>query len=224
MFGDFNFAEMQKMMQARENEKRAKLLEKLEDTSYLPTRGEIIEAFGAHANELLSFCHKQYIFEFFTVEYVQALAEYINTRKATIKPKGKMTILEIGAGNGKLAHYLNKYLEAIKCDAKVIATDSGEWNLDENIFPVEKLTHKEAIRKYRPDLIICSWMPRGIDLTPDFPSEYILIGIPDYCATKEVWDRGVILENLRKLQICRTDMIGLPVPSNSVTMSFEKEG
>ncbi len=221
MFDNFDFAEMQKMMQARENEKRAKLLEKLEDTSYLPTRGEIIEAFGAHANELLTFCHENYIFEFWNREYIQALAEYINTRKATIKAKGEMVVLEIGAGNGKLTHYLNKFTND---DIRVMAIDSGEWGLDENIFPVEKFSHKEAIKKYQPDLVICSWMPRGIDLTPDFPSEYILIGIPDYCATREVWDRGVILENLRKLQICRTDMIGLPVPSNSVTMSFEKGG
>ncbi len=220
MFGDFNFAEMQKMMQERADKKRAETLKKLEDISYLPTREEIVEAFGAHANELLSFCHKQYIFEFFTMEYVQALAEHINTRKAT-KAKGEMVVLEIGAGNGKLAHYLNEFTGN---DINVVATDSGEWSLDSGIFQVEKLTHKEAIEKYSPDMVICSWMPRDLDLTPDFKSEYILIGSTEHCATKQVWDRGVILENLRKLQICRTDMIGLPVPSNSVTMSFEKEG
>ncbi len=218
----FDIEKMMREMQEREDVNRAQILKKLEDTTYLPTRKEIVEAFESHANELLDFCHKHYIFEFFTVEYVQALAEHINTKKASIKPKDEMVVLEIGAGNGKLTHFLNKFT---KDNIRVIATDSGEWDLNENVFSVEKIDHKEAIKKYCPDLIICSWMPMGVDLTPDFASfEYILIGVPDYCATREVWDRGVILENLRELQICRTDMIGLPSPSNSVTMLFEKEG
>lgn len=127
-----------------------------------------------------------------TAELVEGLSKYfIKAAKKAEKPDDNpFTVVEVGAGSGKLAHCLQQY-----CDKKsprtirVIATDNGADGYEE-IFDVERLCHTEAIKHYKPDIILSSWMPPGIDfskawrMTP-YVKEYILIGDWDGCTGSE---------------------------------------
>jgi len=207
--------------------KSSEAKKKLDDSKNLPSIENIEDAFKTNPANFLNYCHRKNVFEFFTKEYVDALASYILSRKEILKPKGKLKVLEIGAGNGALSFFLNKRF--LGSDVKSIATDSGEWNLETGVYPVENIEHLEAIEKYSPDVIIFSWMPRNVDITEDFfpVKEYILIGAPTCCANPETWlsnkkYKSVLMKDLHKLQICQLDIIGLGLPSKSITKSFRR--
>jgi hypothetical protein len=181
--------------------------EKLEDPFYLPTREEIFKAFYEEAWERwYEFCNKEDdpVFEFWNKEYIDAFSEYLIQRaKEFQSTKEKpLQILEVGAGNGKLTHFLKEQFEKKKIENIVIrATDSGEWmkpreGISQIItphFPVEILDYKEALEKYKPDVVICSWMPYEEDWTADFRAtdslkEYILIGEKDGGCCGHPWE------------------------------------
>ncbi|MCX6723327.1 MAG: hypothetical protein NT094_04680 [Candidatus Staskawiczbacteria bacterium] len=173
-----------------------KMQDKLKDPSYLPNCDELRTYFGAvprystEDRNWKEFVDEDYkIYEIYTQEFIERfsifLAEQIKKLKKDDQPT---TILEVGAGNGRLAHFLNNRLKDISPDlARCVATDSGA-NESKEAFPgetpVEKLDYKEALKKYKPQIVICSWMPYGIDWTVDFRKtnsveEYILIGEED---------------------------------------------
>ena len=95
-------------------------------------------------------------------------------------------IVEVGAGNGELSHYLRQALRARGTDAVVIASDRAPW--PRTVGRVEALDYREALKTYRPHLVLCSWMPMGVDWTRAFREcgsvgEYLLLG--------EVYDGAV---------------------------------
>ncbi len=207
--------------------KSSEAKKKLDDSKNLPSIENIEDAFKTNPANFLNYCHRKNVFEFFTKEYVDALASYILSRKEILKPKGKLKVLEIGAGNGALSFFLNKRFSG--SGVKSIATDSGEWKLETGVYPVENISHVEAIEKHNPDIIIFSWMPRKVDITLDFfpVKEYILIGAPEHCANAKTWlsnkkYKSVLMKDLHKLQICQLDIIGLGLPSKSITKSFRR--
>jgi hypothetical protein len=76
-----------------------------------------------------------------------------------------------------------------------IATDNGSWN----IFPkaqVERRSVQDALQTYatRDTIVLCSWMPPGVDWTTMFRQyqvqEYILIGEADdgSCGNQDTWN------------------------------------
>ncbi len=164
---------------------KAELLKsKLEDPTYLPSEQEIIEVIKSddenRTNEFDKLTRDKInpIFELFNKEYMHDLGSYLSKR---IKELGitnrKPIILEVGAGNGKLSYFLGKEMGNA---AEIIAVDSGAWKLGAP-FPVEHMDHQQALEKYKPDIVLFSWMPYKYDCTDDFrkcPSvkEYILIG------------------------------------------------
>lgn len=84
--------------------------------------------------------------------------------------------LEIGAGDGTLARFLSA------SGVQVIATDDLSWKhaieYPEN---VQNLNAKQALQKYDPSVVICSWPPAGNDFERHvFSSKnvqlYIVIG------------------------------------------------
>lgn len=173
------------------------LLEKLKNPSYLPTSKDIFNAFSfgkiddSFKNELFKLCfdEKNPIFEFLNEEFLNSLGDYLSKRVESFgaTKDRPITILEVGAGNGRLSHFLQQKLKEriSREEIKIIVTDSGEAGI-RPIFSVEKLNHKEALEKYKPQIVICSWMPPGIDFSADFRStkslrEYILIGEPVVC-------------------------------------------
>jgi len=177
------------------------LREKLKNPKFLPTREDIFHAFNPDGylvenyetflqREWLDYTHdiENPVYELFNREYINALGDYLSKQVEDLGATvgNPITILEVCAGNGRLTHFLKEKLEqTIPGKAKLIATDSGASKLAIN-FPVEKLDHKSAIEKYNPQIILCSWMPLGIDLSADFRKdlsvkEYLLIGQPTLC-------------------------------------------
>jgi hypothetical protein len=174
---------------------------KLRDPHFLPALAELrphLEGISwANQDQWLKVINdpKHRVFEILTKEYVDALAGYLSQRAFELggTPENPITILEVGAGNGRLTHFLSKsFSSRPESCAKVVATDSGEWIIGQS-FPVEQLGHQEAIDRHQPTIIIFSWMPAYTDLTSDFRKassvkEYLLIGEPDEGSCGDPWD------------------------------------
>lgn len=172
------------------------LREKLKDPYYLPkNREEIMSAFSTF-QEWYNFCFDEEnpVFEFLNEEFIDRLSDYLAKRIEELKgsEESPIIILEVGAGNGRLSHFLRQKLqEKVPGKFKIIAVDSGEWGI-KPVFEVEKMDYREALKKYNPQIIICSWMPYKVDFTGDFRAtasvkEYILIGETDGGCCGDEW-------------------------------------
>ncbi|MBN9240158.1 MAG: hypothetical protein BGO97_10630 [Micrococcales bacterium 70-64] len=65
-------------------------------------------------------------------------------------------VLEIAAGDGTLTRFLRD--AGVDC----IATDDHSWSREITYgSSVEKLDARQALRKYKPEVVICSWPPPG---------------------------------------------------------------
>ncbi len=162
-----------------------------EDPSFLPNLQEVYEFFGQGSKgdaAFHNFCKTHKIYEFLTKEFVEALANYLEKRVVQLRTTQirKVKILEVCAGDGRLTYFLHQLLDQkIPDQFSIVATDSGEWGI-KPIFSVTKIDHQQVLVQIQPDIVICSWMPKGKDLTRDFRltasvKEYILIGNPQEC-------------------------------------------
>ena len=159
---------------------------------------DILELGGGHVANCGPFnyvCEQAGIYEFWTKEYVAGLAAYLMDRAEEKGADGNTIILDVGAGDGTLAHFLRSALEApaaqgVHVESKlqksvptVVATDDGSWKIRPR-FEVENIGVGEAVTKYRQMcdqlIVLCSWMPMGVDWTADIRAngadEIILIG------------------------------------------------
>ena len=134
---------------------------------------------------------------------------------------GKETlVIDVGAGDGLLIHFLKDFCLARKKqqekqpkDARTnnsnnyrstmptfIATDDGSWGIFAKA-DVEKLNVHDTLSKYvmhkeegdnREVIILCSWMPMGVDWSKLFRDanvdEYILIGEADDGSCGHNWE------------------------------------
>ncbi len=102
---------------------------------------------------------------------------FVNALARTLRALGVRRVLEVAAGDGFLARAL------AQCDPalEVIASDSGAWeDAHARMDPkerralrsvkvpglrlgqgVHRLSARVAIRKFRPDLVLCAWLPPG---------------------------------------------------------------
>jgi hypothetical protein len=146
---------------------------------------DILESCGCYVHgtsAFNTFCESEGVYDLFTDEYVEGLAEHL---------KGRKLIVEVGAGSGRLSHLLRRKLGS---RSEIIATDSGSWSRMRGlrpVYPVVKCDYSTALSTYNPDAIITSWMPMNQDWTSAFRKkescqEYILIGNPDSCG--KLWD------------------------------------
>jgi hypothetical protein len=180
--------------------------EKLRDPSFLPSFKELARHLGAFRgysrhdsgewqkwNDLVS--DKEYpIFEIWTKEYIHAFGSYLAQRVEELggTEENPTVILEVGAGNGRLTHFLQEKMnELVPGKVKVVASDSGDWKIPP-AFPVENIPHDEAVTKHKPKIVIFSWMPYQEDYTADFRAaesvdEYILIGETDGGCCGDEW-------------------------------------
>lgn len=232
--------------------------ELLRDPAHLPTHDEINLAFRPSKSSWLEwydFCFdaQDSVYEFLNKEYLTALSSYLaeRSKQLGINLEQPITILEVGAGSGRLSYFLGQMLEEKMTGRfKIIATDNGSQEIKPQ-FPVEKIDYKEALEKYRPTIVIASWMPYKVDWTNSFRAaesvqEYLLIGETDggTCGDeRETWGinwysdpeedenkltpyqqdgfERVDLKQLSKYQICRTDAPGRY--NHSRTASFRRK-
>lgn len=167
---------------------------------------DILDLLGYQVNDSNAFniyCEEINMWPFWTMEYINTLATYLLDRCCSSMPNKKETIiLEIGAGDGRLSHFVRNAFIPIAKERqieteyipKIIATDDGSWEIN-HVGPVEKLNAQQALAKYctsnKQVIIICSWMPNGFDWTYLFRNynvyEYILIGESDDGNCGHVW-------------------------------------
>ena len=132
--------------------------------------------------------------EALTTESVQALAAYLEARRAALAEAGAegggaadVPIIEVGAGSGRLCHHLNATgllnAEVVGSDVQPQPTPSHP----DGAFPLRRLDDAEAIRlaarssrTRTPPIVLCAWMGAGVDWTARWRelgvAEYVLIG------------------------------------------------
>ena len=131
------------------------ILAKIEDFEVLPTYQEAVELFQiCGSSRILEIAFSSHnisnLFQVFNLEFVDALADEI--RKMSGKP-----ILEIGAGDGKLAHHLRKR------GIPVEATDDYSLFMPRDPSRVRNLTHIKALEEYNPEIVVASWVRNIVD-------------------------------------------------------------
>ena len=147
-------------------------------------------------------------YELWTKEYIFGLAQYLLDRIAEMNRHSassstvpvKTIILDVGAGDGRLAYFLRRAMKEIEQQStkrkkntitslpKIIATDDGSWkapiysNSNQHI-QVEQLSADESLNKYGSEeqndgtpqrlIVLCSWMPPMIDWTALFRKKQV---------------------------------------------------
>ncbi|MDD5623986.1 MAG: hypothetical protein PHI23_04740, partial [Candidatus Peribacteraceae bacterium] len=155
------------------------------DQATLPTRRQVfsdLHFYEGNPDAVRDTCKERDIFDILTQEYVERLGRYLTERIRKLGEGGQMsTVLEVGAGDGRLTDALREQLAKQGIDnVRMIAVDSNEWDIKPTA-PVERMEYQEALQTYHPQIVLCSWMPSLSDWTEEFrgtPSvqEYILIG------------------------------------------------
>lgn len=183
---------------------------KIGDIDRLPTYEEARRLFcfieRLHASDpkqlnWFGFCEKHKVHDIYNVEFVDALAE-------EIRGLNDYPIVEICAGDGKLSRHLRTRGIDIR------ATDNYSWEKiprDGNL--VERLSHREALERYLPRIVVASWIPIkgriGFDVL-GFPGVRYFVdnGETGWMTegTIDIENWGITdLENVEKYSICRTD-------------------
>lgn len=138
------------------------IAKKIANVEQLPSWGEVLELFehfkgitriGYHVG-WSRFCQSIYTHHVFNLELVENLAEEIKKLEA----KGR--VIEVCAGNGKLSYWLNQFgIPAIATD------DYSDKDIKRRAKYVKRLSHREALEKYKPELVIGCWMPsEGLEM------------------------------------------------------------
>ena len=183
---------------------------------------DVLEAGGCNVHGLSSFnlcCEDAGIYEFLTVESVVSLARYLAARAAAMGDAdgsgAPITVLEVGAGSGRLTMLLNAALVLIARGAgesgapplRVVATDSdlrphprqklstaaAPASVDEDATPlVDEVDYVTAMERHRPAIVLCAWMPMDTDWTHTFRAassvqEYVMVGEADWGVCGHNW-------------------------------------
>lgn len=152
------------------------------------------------------------------IGFVAPTLEFARELKTVI---GEGIVLEVGAGTGLLA----KYLDAV--GVNITATDDYSWYDEEKIgtgwkryFPVEKFDFKEAIQKYRADYLLLCWPMYGNPLAREaaelFTEQnpggliiYIGEGM-DGCTADDEFHNGIeMVDELENVNLVYPQFIGL---------------
>ena len=224
---------------------------RLSNPSYLPVLSDVTNAFTDEDGRPQLAAWFQFIeqpsfvkHEILTQEYIGELAKYLKSRIISFPPDRPIKILEIGAGDGRLSYFLQQTLNNPE-HFQFIASDISPVQLIP--FPVETSDYQASLAKHQPDLVLCSWMARGVDLSQairDCSSvrEYLLIGESDAGICGRPWETWGFrswsipvpstapylidkfarfdLDSCSQYQIARTDTPGEYFHSN--TISFRR--
>lgn len=167
----------------------------LRNPPFLPTVAQILSAFPNVGNDDKAemqqknlwddFCAKAGFIDVLNREYVDTLAGYLSGRAIELETAAKRPtiVLEVEAGYGRLAYFLRQRLDTNLVEYYATSTSDSFCPIQHQPIveaEVEEIHYQDAVEKYKPDIVICEWMPNGKDWTETFRKagvkEYILIG------------------------------------------------
>ncbi len=170
------------------------LIRKVFSFDSLPTQQEVFQAkkiilkSGSHWDV---FCREHGFFG------VIPQKEVVDALINLIESLGIRECVEIGAGNGKLAYWLNKKSKELDFQTKVTPTDINPRNGS-----VLKLSCEEALDKFRPQLVLIVWAKEKekedstvfeiIRRILDFPTVKYLIHLGNARVIYNTWDRNTL--------------------------------
>jgi hypothetical protein len=155
---------------------------------------DVIEAAGgcvAGRGPFNVFCERHHVHEFLTLELVDALADRLAaSAKAAVSAAtvsnagspGTPTVAEIGAGSGHLAFHLGGRLA--ERGVRFFASDARPRRSPfSRSGRVDAECYRTTLQRRRPHVVLCAWMPMGVDWTEDLRRagvfEYLLLGEAD---------------------------------------------
>jgi hypothetical protein len=126
-------------------------------------------------------CNVLEIYQFYSIEFIDHIAK-------TINQLGARRIIEIGAGDGFLSYFLKR------SGIDILPTDDYSRPCTNRLESVERLGHKDSLKKYDPDLVVINWEEldgtHSLDVLK-YPSvEHLLwIGEDEYGCTgsRDLW-------------------------------------
>lgn len=133
-------------------------------------------------------------YEVFNADHIKALAQYFVARMDELGLPA-LSVVEVGAGDGRFSHFLRVALAKSGVQGAdkvtVTATDDNSRQL-EQFYAVETCDAVEVMNRFKPDIVLVSWMELGQDWTSSFracPSvqEYVLVGEVDNGACGHPW-------------------------------------
>jgi hypothetical protein len=180
---------------------------------------DILDVAGGSVYEMgpfNAFCEKHRLFEFLTEDFVGGLVEHLQASQVRLQKQKRMVVLEVGAGKGFLAYHMTERLQKHSGGTiDYVATDI--WPL-QGPFSANIISddYQAALTKFKPDIVLCSWMPMSMDWSKYFRhhggvQEYILIGEADHGACGDNWETwgNHLFHPSVKLPALR-DMLSLP--------------
>ena len=109
-------------------------------------------------------------YEVFNADHIKALAEYMITRMAELDLSA-LNVVEVGAGDGRFSHFLRVALAKSSlsgaANVTITATDDNSRGL-EQFYAVETCDAAEVMGRFKPDIVLVSWMELGQDWTSTF--------------------------------------------------------
>jgi hypothetical protein len=154
-----------------------------ESTAGVPL-GEVLEAAGglvAGRNALNIWMERRGVYELLTTELVGALGGYLRGRLARLGRRlgRRPRLLEAGAADGHLVAHLRASLAGERGEAAVadvFACDDFSTAAPGGVRAarsrgVEQLGYWEALAEHKPDMVVCAWMPMGVDWWLSPPTE-----------------------------------------------------
>lgn len=161
-------------------------------------RGQV--AHSGPLNAYFEMRRREDSYELWTKDYIFGLATYLLERIEEMNNHStdniETTVLDVGAGDGRLIYFLRRAMNEIDASKNriqigrkahkfrstlptLIATDDGSWRAPvykTSHIQVEQLSARDSIEKYAPKsnedckrlIVLCSWMPSGEDWTDLF--------------------------------------------------------
>lgn len=134
-------------------------------------------------------------YEVLTSDLIFTLANCIRELAVEkIAPGRVVRVLEVGAGDGQVAHYVTAALQGGRYSVR--ASDNGSLGLHSASafgYLVSNMDAEEAVEEGQPDIVLCCWMPLGTDWSAAFRQcrsvvAYVLVGQADSGMCGRMWD------------------------------------
>jgi len=136
---------------------------------------------------------------------------------------GPVTVLEIGAGSGRLTRWVAETVRAgldaaARRRVEFVASDDGMWSIPDACGNVEKMSYEDALAKHAPAVVLVAWMINNADWTEAVRRtasvrDYFVSGEPSESGAAATWAlvspcgrfEGTVLEDVSSQQLCHLD-------------------